>query len=353
MKSICFLLPSPLNYPIGGYKVVYEYANMFVKDGYEVHIVYSTTRFLDNKKEYGIKKYFRYFKWLLKGYSGRKWFDLNNRIREHLVVSHKQKNVPLADVYIATAYWTSLYLSKFNGKNIKKLYLIQDFENWGVSESFVKSTYNLGLYNISIANWLKDIVEESGSSCIVIQNGFDFDYFKKTMSIANRERHISMLYHVGKRKGCYYGIKALVKLKSIYPDLKATLFGVPDRPVLLPDWINYVQKPDKNKHNKIYNESSIFLAPSLIEGWGLTVGEAMICGAAVVCSEALGFKEMINDNENGLIFKIADVDDIVNKVSLLLDNEQYRIKIASAGNESIQKFTWNNSYNKFKEIIDR
>lgn len=40
MKKIAILLPGIPTQPIGGYKVVYEYANRLVKDGYVVDIYY-------------------------------------------------------------------------------------------------------------------------------------------------------------------------------------------------------------------------------------------------------------------------------------------------------------------------
>lgn len=37
-KSICFLMPRPDSGPVGGYKVVYEYANRFAADQRGVHL---------------------------------------------------------------------------------------------------------------------------------------------------------------------------------------------------------------------------------------------------------------------------------------------------------------------------
>ena len=60
----------------------------------------------------------------------------------------------------------------------------------------------------------------------------------------------------------------------------------------MPGWMEYYRQPDHDTHNRIYNSSSIYLASSLQEGWGLTVGEAMIYGNAIVCTDTLGFQEV-------------------------------------------------------------
>lgn len=45
------------------------------------------------------------------------------------------------------------------------------------------------------------------------------------------------------------------------------------------------KNPTPEQHLKINNESAIYLGCSKLEGWGLTVGEAMMCGQAVVCTD--------------------------------------------------------------------
>ena len=42
-KIITFLLPGPSKKPVGGYKIVYEYANCLINDNYDVNIVLSAT----------------------------------------------------------------------------------------------------------------------------------------------------------------------------------------------------------------------------------------------------------------------------------------------------------------------
>ena len=49
-KSVTFLLPHTGKNPVGGYKVVYEYANRLVNRGYKVNVVYTVT--LDYKNQF-------------------------------------------------------------------------------------------------------------------------------------------------------------------------------------------------------------------------------------------------------------------------------------------------------------
>jgi len=354
-KRIAFLLSGRGSKgPVGGYKVVYEYANRLVRDGYKVYILYPIT--LNFSKQCFMSKLRlipRLFAWMISGCSCRKWFNLDERVKEQAVLSLNYKHVPQCDVYVATAVQTAYYLFNYPIDGKSKFYLIQDYEAWNVSENYVRNSYCFGFRNITISNWLSEKVKEVGASSTIIKNGFDFKYFKLYNPIENRfPRSISMLYHNDERKGCDIGLRSIRELKQMYPDLEVTFFGVPSRPEDLPKWIKYFQTPDRNAHNRIYNESAIYMAPSLQEGWGLTVGEAMICGAAIVCTDTLGFREMVENGKNGIIVPTSDSSALVRAIANLIEDNELRCDLARRGNYSIKSFDWGNSYMKFKSLVD-
>ena len=354
MTSITFLLPTPPIHPSGGYKVVYEYANRLSKDGFNVKIAYAGTILFNERNFIGkCKSLIKLLYYKIKGTSiYNNWMTLEDNIEEYLALSLNKRHLKESDYYIATAIETSKYLNEFDISERNKIYFIQDYENWFQSDAEVLKSYSFLMKKIVISNWLLKIVSRYDNKCVLIPNGFDFNKFSLINPIKTRNKFcIAMLYHSHERKGCKYGLKAIIKLKEIYPNLNAKLFGVPKRPQNLPSWIEYYQTPDNITHNKIYNSAAVYIAPSIVEGWGLTVGEAMICGAAIVCTEIDGFKEMIVNNINGLMVPIKDDEAIVSKVKYLIDNDQQRYTLAEEANKSIQKFKWDNSYNLFKETI--
>lgn len=353
-KTISFLFPCRSVNPVGGFKVVFEYANRFAADGFNVNIIYaSTTSFSSISFRKKLRSIFRLIYWGIAGYSGKKWYKLDNRVREYLVLDFWQWLLPKSDYYVATAIQTAYRLHNLDIPSIRKYYLIQDFESWGdIDEKTVMMSYRFGMINIVISDWLAQKVKQAGAHCAVIKNGFDFSYFKLQIPIKERNPlSIAMLYHKSPRKGCIYGIEALEMVRRRYRELRVSFFGVPPRPTNLPAWIDYYQKPDKQTHNRIYNEASIYLAPSLQEGWGLTVGEAMICGAAVVCTDADGFLEMVKNNENGIVCPCANATALANSIINLIENNEFRERLARKGNEDIQKYTWEESYTRFKRIL--
>ena len=103
-KKITFLFPGIANRAIGGYKVVYEYANRLVADGHKVNFVYSGSLFWKKKSLYfKLTNCVRYIQMFIKGYGCRKWFNLDKRVKEHLTLSLNYRHVPKSDIYICTS----------------------------------------------------------------------------------------------------------------------------------------------------------------------------------------------------------------------------------------------------------
>lgn len=358
-KRILFLLPSIGVKPIGGFKVIYEYANRLVADGFDVGIVYPAycLRIGQSPLVAFLRRGKSVWRYLLnlftKGYSCS-WFQIDPKVKELWVWSLAPKFVPEADAYIASAVNTSVYLNQYKHiPNEHKFYFIQGFETWnGITAEQVIETYRYPMRKIVIAHWLEEIVNKVGEQCTVIPDGFDFNYFHLTNDMKSRNKFIvCMLYHKAEVKGCTDGLEALNIVKKKFPALQVYMFGTPLRPKSLPEWYHYSQTPDKDTHNRLYNEAAIFVGTSRVEGWGLTIGEAMICGCAVACTDTLGYREMVTPNVTGLVSSIENPKALAANIIRLIDDDQLRYRIAETGNKSIQQFSIEKSYEKFKRSL--
>lgn len=352
MLKINFVLPGPSVFPIGGYKMVFEYANRLSERGHQVNIIFNCSPGVKNHPN--IPSIIKFLYCHLGVWYFPRWFTLNKEV--HKICAYKDlidSNIPDADFICATAISTVESVMKVSIDKGQKLYFIQGFEDWGKwTADAVKQTYHLGMKNIVVAKWLEKIVRDSGADCVLIPNGIDFEVFNIDIPIASRKGHtISMLYHDNEFKGAAYGIEALKRLKNKYPSLKATLFGIPRRPSDLPDWIQYVRNATQLQLRQIYNQSKIYLCPSIKEGFGLTGAEAMACGAAYVASDYGGVHEYAIDGRNVLLSAPKDVDGLVKHVSYLLDHDDQRIALARQGYKDIQSLDWDRSVDKFEKIM--
>ena len=354
MQKIVFLMPHDGIVSSGGYKVVYEYANRFAKDGLSVSIVYTNTKrshsvTLKSK----LRDFARYVvRSINKGYRS-KWFNLDKRIRLKWVWSLETWCPRGKCSVVATAVETAYSLKNYPSY-IQKFYFIQDFENWFYSNRQVLESYHFPMKKIVIARWLQQIVEFCGENAVLIPNGFDFRAFSCLQPIEQRDRYsIICMYHVDKRKGIDVAFNTFERVMSKYPQTRIILFSVYDRPKDLPEYCDFFKQPGIKSLNQLYNQAAIYVGPSHIEGWGLTVGEAMQCGCAVACTDNKGYLEMAQNGVTALTSPVGDAAALAENIIHLIENDGLRIRIAKNGESFIHNFDIDESYNSFKSIITK
>lgn len=354
-KHILFLFSIGKNVPTGGLKMVYDYSDRLIRDGNKVSIAYaayfSSTDQTIVRKLKAVAKYV-YAKLLL-SHSGYTWYNKNKNINEKFVFKLDYNHLPMADTYIATAVCTAPYLAKFPVEDSRRFYFIQGYESFVVpDDSFIRWTYRLPLKKMVISEWLGRLVAEEGQESLIVPNGFNSDIYKLTIPIDSKDKYtVSMLYHVNVNKDCNTGLKAISLARQQIPELKLVMFGAYPAPEDMPGWVTYYQKPSTEKHLEINNQAAIYLGCSRKEGWGLTVGEAMMCGQAVVCTDIDGYKEMAVDGENALLAPVGDAAALAQSIVRLVKDDNLRHKLANKGMETIKRFDIEKSYSLFRDYI--
>lgn len=348
---ICFVLPGVARQPVGGYKMAYEYANRLVKEDHDVVILYLNQDLLKNYHVPVVLK--RKIARLLTKIEP-KWFDLDKKIKKisNLDSDYKEKLGKL-DVCIATSAEKTVEEVNKELTARNKFYLIQDYENWNISDKELIATYKLGFKNIVVAKWLKQIVDQySPNKSILIPNAIDTSIYTETVPIQNRNNHtIALLYHESPHKGLKNAFKVLEKLKQKYPDLKVIMFGKFSRPEL-PNWITYYKGASQKKTVEIYNSVKVFLCSTIEEGFGLTGIEAMACGACLVSTDYRGVREYAINNYNSLLSPVGDIDAQVENVIRIFEDEKLQKNISSNGIHHVKKFKWSEAMRKLNKTIE-
>lgn len=354
--KIVFLLSQEGSHPIGGLKVVYEYANRLARRDHSVRVLHVAQLFHRGAR-LSLRERLRAFRYVPFALSGNwrpdRWFKLDPRVRLSWIPSFSRIFLPRADAYIATWWTTADHLAALENLPVRKLYLIQHLETWFGSPDEVLATWRAPLEKIVIAQWLEDVAREMGESCHYIPNGLDFTKFGCDIAPESRNpSRLAMLFSQGLSwKGSWYGVAALKILKDKYPQLEAELFGIEERPTDLPSWIIYHQRPSQQELRRIYNRASIFLAPSLTEGWGLPPCEAMMCGAAVVATDIGGHREFCTDGDTALLVPAKNPRAMAEAAGKLIENPELRLRLAQSGHSNIQRFTWDAACDAFERVL--
>jgi glycosyltransferase involved in cell wall biosynthesis len=88
----------------------------------------------------------------------------------------------------------------------------------------------------------------------------------------------------------------------------------------------------------LWGIAEAFVFPSLYEGFGLPVLEAMARGVPVACSNASSLPEVAG--EGALLFDPHDRDAIAQALARLLEDRALRERLTALGHERVREFTW-------------
>ena len=105
--------------------------------------------------------------------------------------------------------------------------------------------------------------------------------------------------------------------------------------------VHILQDVGDDELPKIYRNAKIFIYPSLAEGFGMPVLEAMAAGVPVITSNNTALVEVAGDA--AVLVDATSVDSIAKALENLLRNPTAREKMIRRGREHLQKFTWDRS----------
>ena len=145
-------------------------------------------------------------------------------------------------------------------------------------------------------------------------------------------------------KGIPYLIEAFELIKKDFPDFKLSLVGegLPEGKLPLTE----VRKRMKNCY--------CLVLPSITEGLPRVMLEAMALSKPVVASRVGGIPDLIKDSENGFLFEVGNVQELAEKLRILLDNKELAVEMGRRGRELVQSQFSNEKYiNNYLAMINQ
>ena len=305
----------------GGSKIILEHANRLTKMGHTIT--------------------------LISHFPKPNWFSLDEKV-EFIQVPWENilcKSIPKCDLIVAT-YWREIY-ECIEQKIAPVIYFEQgDFHLFDLSKvderlfKYIKKQLDTVKFVYTVSTFAKEKLQEIyNKESIVIPNAVDDKIFYYEPHKKNKVITISIIgaedSEFKKISNILEAIK-IVKKEGYKIDLK---WITPTAPVKSKE--KAIVNPKQIVIGDTLRNSDIYICASMYESFCLPVLEAMTCGAAVITTNNGGNMDFIEDGYNALIIEKNNIEDIVNKLKMLIENENLRNTIAKNGVEKASQYSWN------------
>ncbi len=184
----------------------------------------------------------------------------------------------------------------------------------------------------------------------IIPNGVDTNFFRpdhrRPADAAAHGPRLLFLGRIEPRNGLGTLLAALPRILARYPATVLTVAG--DGP-----WRRYYERRARPLGQSVrfvgqvfedrpayYNEADVYLCPTTIASFGVTLLEAMACGAPMIVSDNLGFRSVIDGGEEAVLIPSDDPAAWADTTIDLLADPARREAMSGAGVEKAARFAW-------------
>lgn len=239
---------------------------------------------------------------------------------------HKLDEVTKADFYFAISNSTKEDFVKhlnFNPEKIKTTYIDTNFNFRKLNRDEKKEAIDYIKNKFAIEKFI-----------LYVPGGFDY-----RKNFHNLFKAYGMLPEEIKKS------YKLVLVSKIDDAMKNNLYSIAKDSGVEKENIVFTGYVSDDELNFLYNLTSLFVYPSLYEGFGLPVLEAMRAGAPVIGSDCSSIKEIILEKE--AMFDPENPEDISRKIAFALKEKNYREFLTENSELQQKRFSWD----KTAEII--
>jgi glycosyltransferase involved in cell wall biosynthesis len=247
-------------------------------------------------------------------------------------IGSKLKNIDLVDGYSFITYLPTYYI----GKKLEISKIITYHETW-LGEWIKNKGLVTGIFGglwewfslkkdwtkiISVSEFTKKRLEKNGiekENIIVIPNGVEVSKYQKIKIKKESLPTISCVNRLTPAKRTSDVIKAVAIVKKEVPNIQCKIVGQGEELANLKQlssdlglkdnvkFLGFVKKQEDVI--KTVKSSHVYCNASVLEGFGITVVEAMACKTPYVISDIEPFKEVTQNGKGGFLFKQNNHED--------------------------------------------
>jgi len=220
-------------------------------------------------------------------------------------------------------------------KNSKKIIAVSNFTKKDILKNFPK------------INPEKIEVIYEGADFYQKTNNYNFQYNNYILYVGNAYPHKNLLTL----------ITAFIKVNEKFKNLKLLIVGVNDyffekikKTINFQKNIIFINNPSDKELIAIYKNASILIMPSLYEGFGLPLIEAMYLGIPTIASNIEIFHEICGKATE--FFDPNNPNSLKEKIELILENPEKRNVLIKNGLIQAEKYQWKKTAEKILKIYN-
>ena len=105
-------------------------------------------------------------------------------------------------------------------------------------------------------------------------------------------------------------------------------------------YVNFYGRVPFELLQDLFSKSSIFIFPSMGEGFGLVVLEALSAGLPVIVSKNCCGTDIIKDGYNGFVIEAGDTKELINKINWFIENKEKLPEMSRNAIKTAELYTW-------------
>lgn len=229
------------------------------------------------------------------------------------------------------------------------------FPRWYLSR--LEEETQLADYCVAASSFTKQTLEESGvptDRILMLPLGADLERFTPARRSTGGEFQILFVGGVGQRKGIKYLLDAWNRIRG--HGMKLVVVG----PMVgsgrafhqhAKD-VEYIGRADTEQVVRHMHESHVLVLPSLFEGFGLVIVEAMATGLPVIASTHSAGPDIIRDGRDGFVLRPDDVEGLANRLAQLAGDRRMADNMGAEAAERAREYGWDQHRSRLRNLCE-
>jgi glycosyltransferase involved in cell wall biosynthesis len=202
--------------------------------------------------------------------------------------------------------------------------------------------------NAEEAQYVVRVLGRDPSTVFVLGNGVPSDLVSDPRPTRNGSLGVAFVGTYIARKGVHDLAAAMTKFMGEHPESRLGLFGtgaashraLSDYPSDLHGRISVVPRFERSELPELLSSYDVLVFPSVFEGQGVALLEAMACGLVPIASDTAGPRTVVDHGINGLLVPARDPDAIESALTRLDNDPSLRQALRARALKTASENTW-------------